>query len=165
VSLVAILDADKQGFLRSARSLIQTIGRAARHINGKAILYGDKITDAMQQAISENERRREKQLAFNAEHGITPRGVQKRIKDIIDSVGGKEGTGKHRQATSKRKVAEEAAHYRFSSPAQLAKQLKMLENEMYELARNLEFERAAAIRDKIESIKATQFGLTGSPNG
>jgi excinuclease ABC subunit B len=162
VSLVAILDADKQGFLRSARALIQTIGRAARHINGKAILYADKHTDAIKQAISENERRRVKQLAFNKEHGITPRGVQKRIKDIIDSIGGRKGAGYGRQGTVWSKAAEQASEYQFSSPAELSRQLKTLEKEMYELARNLEFERAAAVRDKMEAIKAAQFGISDS---
>ena len=113
----------------------------------------------MKQAISENERRREKQLAFNKEHGITPRGVEKRIKDIIDSIGGRKGAGYGRKGTVWSKAAEEASEYQFSSPAELSKQLKAFEKEMFELAHNLEFERAAALRDKIEAIKKTQFGL------
>ena len=156
VSLVAILDADKQGFLRSARSLIQTIGRAARHINGRAILYGDKHTDAMKQAIGENDRRREKQLAHNLEHGITPRGVEKRIKDIIDSIGGARSSGRK---PARLRAAENAEKYHFDSPAEWSRRLKSLEKEMYELAKNLEFERAAAIRDKIEAMKAAQFEI------
>ena len=131
VSLVAILDADKQGFLRSTRSLIQTIGRAARHINGKAILYADHETDAMQQAIGENNRRREKQLAYNTKHNITPRGVEKRIKDIIDNIGGKRDAVYQQKSKAYKKAAEEASKYHFSSPAELAKQLKKLEQKLF----------------------------------
>ncbi|MDR1854111.1 MAG: excinuclease ABC subunit UvrB, partial [Azoarcus sp.] len=143
VSLVAVLDADKEGFLRSERSLIQTIGRAARHIHGAAILYADKITDSMQAAISETERRRAKQLAFNAEHGIVPRSVSKRIKDIIDGIYNDENDDE-RRAT----VATEArVDYATLDEKALAKAIKKLEKTMQEHARNLEFEQAAAARD------------------
>ena len=152
VSLVAILDADKEGFLRSERSLIQTIGRAARHINGTAILYADKVTDSMHRAIAETERRREKQLAFNAEHGIVPRGVSKKIKDIIDGVYDAETAQKERQA------AEQAARYEVMDEKSLAKEIKRLEKAMHEHARNLEFEKAAAARDELFQLRERAFG-------
>ncbi|MCE5180491.1 MAG: excinuclease ABC subunit UvrB [Betaproteobacteria bacterium] len=151
VSLVAILDADKEGFLRSERALIQTIGRAARHINGTAILYGDKITKSMRLAIDETERRRVKQIAHNTEHGITPIGVTKRIKDIIDGVFDIE------TAQQELKVAQELAAYQHLDDKKLAKEIKSLEKEMLECARNLEFERAAQLRDKLNQIKALLF--------
>jgi excinuclease ABC subunit B len=152
VSLVAILDADKEGFLRSERSLIQTMGRAARHLNGTAILYADKMTDSMRRAIAETERRRAKQLSHNAEHGITPRGVVKRIKDIIDGVYDGE------TATRELKAAQEAAKYEAMSEKALAKEIKRLEKSMQDHAKNLEFEAAAAARDELFRLKKIVFG-------
>ena len=149
VSLVAILDADKEGFLRSKRSLIQTIGRAARNINGKAILYGDKITNSMRIAIDETERRRNKQIEHNKINSITPKGVQKAIVDIMQ--GGRPGA----PTTAKEyaHVAEEQAMYAKMTPAQLKKELKKLEDDMYKHAQNLEFEEAAHVRDQIHHLK------------
>ena len=155
VSLVAILDADKEGFLRSERSLIQTIGRAARHIDGKAILYADKITGSMRRAIDETTRRREKQQAFNEEHGITPIGVKKAVKDILE---GALGPGKS-SAREYSRVAEEVLNYGRMTPAQLAKQVGKLEEQMYEHARDLEFEEAARIRDQIRHIQLSNLGM------
>lgn len=151
VSLVAILDADKEGFLRSERALIQTIGRAARHINGTAILYGDKITNSMRRAIDETERRRAKQVAHNTAHGITPKGVTKRIKDIIDGVFDID------TAQKELKVAQELAAYKHLDEKKLTKEIKQLEKEMLACARNLEFERATQLRDKLNQIKALMF--------
>ena len=160
VSLVAILDADKEGFLRSDRSLIQTIGRAARNINGKAILYADSVTGSMQKAIDENDRRREKQLAFNEEHGITPKGVKKDVADILEGARAPGGRGK-RKAKGGRKVAEPAASYSVDvadmTPAQLAKEIKRLEQKMFEHAKNLEFEEAAQTRDRLAGLKEQAF--------
>jgi excinuclease ABC subunit B len=153
VSLVAILDADKEGFLRSERSLIQTIGRAARHINGTAILYADKITKSMQLAISETGRRREKQICFNTEHGITPRGVSKKIKDIIDGVYNAES------AKTELKAAQQQATYEAMDAKTVAKEIKRLEKLMLECARNLEFEKAAAARDDLFRLKERIFGV------
>ena len=153
VSLVAILDADKEGFLRSERSLIQTIGRAARHINGTAILYADKITRSMQLAISETGRRREKQICFNTEHGITPRGVSKKIKDIIDGVYNAES------AKTELKAAQQQATYEAMDEKTVAKEIKRLEKLMLECARNLEFEKAAAARDDLFRLKERIFGV------
>jgi excinuclease ABC subunit B len=155
VSLVAILDADKEGFLRSERALIQTIGRAARHLNGKAILYADRITNSMQRAMAETERRREKQLHHNLEHGITPVGVKKRIKDIIDGVYDVEALNREL------KVAQEAAKYEAMSEKALAREIKRLEKSMQEHAKNLEFERAAAARDELFRLKQMVFGDSG----
>ncbi|MGE5466852.1 MAG: excinuclease ABC subunit UvrB [Ignavibacteria bacterium] len=152
VSLVAILDADKEGFLRSERSLIQTIGRAARHLNGTAILYADRMTDSMKRAIAETERRRAKQMAFNQEHGITPVGVKKRIKDIIDGVYDQD------QAARELKSAQESAKYESMSEKALAKEIKRLEKAMQDHARNLEFEQAAAARDELFHLKKLAFG-------
>jgi excinuclease ABC subunit B len=152
VSLVAILDADKEGFLRSERSLIQTIGRAARHLNGTAILYADRVTDSMARAMKETERRREKQLAHNAEHGITPKGVSKRIKDIID------GVYDHEIANQDLKVAQQQAKYEAMSEKAMAKEIKRLEKAMQEHAKNLEFEEAAAARDELFRLKQMAFG-------
>jgi excinuclease ABC subunit B len=151
VSLVAILDADKEGFLRSERSLIQTIGRAARHINGRAILYADRITKSMQKAIDETERRRAKQIAWNEAHGITPKGVSKRIKDIIDGVFDLE------TAQKELKVAQELAHYQHLDQKVLTREIKQIEKEMLACAKNLEFERAAELRDKLNQLKALLF--------
>jgi excinuclease ABC subunit B len=152
VSLVAILDADKEGFLRAERSLIQTIGRAARNVNGKAILYADKITDSMRRAMGETERRRAKQIAFNLEHGIEPKGVIKRIKDIID------GVYDVQEKRSELQVAQNRAHYESLSEKELAKEIGRLEKQMMAEAKNLEFERAAATRDQIAKIKELAFG-------
>ncbi|MCW3479463.1 excinuclease ABC subunit UvrB [Neisseriaceae bacterium JH1-16] len=148
VSLVAILDADKEGFLRSERSLIQTIGRAARHLDGKALLYADRITNSMQRAIDETERRRTKQLAFNLEHGITPKGVEKRIKDLIDGVYGGDAKLKDRLDIARVEEMDEKA---------LAKEIKKLEKEMLAAARNLEFETAARLRDQLKTLKERAF--------
>ncbi|GAB2181443.1 excinuclease ABC subunit UvrB [Denitratisoma sp. agr-D3] len=152
VSLVAILDADKEGFLRSERSLIQTIGRAARHLNGTAILYADRVTDSMARAMKETERRRDKQLAHNAAHGITPKGVSKRIKDIID------GVYDHEIANQDLKVAQQQAKYEAMSEKAMAKEIKRLEKAMQEHAKNLEFEEAAAARDELFRLKQMAFG-------
>ena len=161
VSLVAILDADKEGFLRSERSLIQTIGRAARHLNGTAILYADQVTDSMRRAIAETERRRAKQLAFNAEHGITPRGVSKRIKDIIDGVYDTDHASRQLKAAEPRgKHSGEA--YEAMTEKQLTRECKRLEKEMLEHARNLEFEKAAAARDTLFRVKELLFGPAGN---
>ena len=155
VSLVAILDADKEGFLRSERSLIQTIGRAARHIHGTAILYADRNTASMERAIAETERRRKKQIAFNEEHGITARGVSKRVKDIIDGV--------YDMETARRelKVAQKQASYAAMDEKRLTREIKRIEKEMAERAKNLEFEKAAALRDELFRIKGELFGATG----
>ncbi|MCP5160648.1 MAG: excinuclease ABC subunit UvrB [Hahellaceae bacterium] len=152
VSLVAILDADKEGFLRSERSLIQTIGRAARNLNGKAILYADRITGSMQRAIDETSRRRERQIAFNAEHGITPQALNKSVADIME---GAVTPGKKVGGT--RKVADKSKEYaamdELTSPSLIAKEIKRLEDEMYRHAGDLEFEKAARVRDTILSLK------------
>jgi excinuclease ABC subunit B len=151
VSLVAILDADKEGFLRSERSLIQTMGRAARHINGTAILYADKITDSMRRAMEETDRRRRKQTAHNAAHGITPIGVSKRIKDII------EGVYDHEEARSQLKAAQAQERYETMSEKALTQELKRIEKDMLDAARNLEFERAAQLRDRVKALKQRLF--------
>ncbi len=158
VSLVAILDADKEGFLRSERSLIQTIGRAARHLNGKAILYADRITGSMQRAIDETERRRHKQLAFNAEHGITPKSVKRKVADIME--GAREPVPGGRGAKKGRKVAESAPGTytaELHDPAKAVRTLAALEEKMYAAARNLEFEEAARLRDEIARLRAAAF--------
>ena len=155
VSLVAILDADKEGFLRSDRSLIQTIGRAARNINGKAIMYADQVTGSMQRAIDETERRRTKQLAYNEEHQITPRGIVKAVAEILDGAHGVAPTGTRKHS----KVAEETAKYVTTDPRQLAKNLRQLEQKMFKHAENLEFEEAARLRDQIEEIREMSLGL------
>jgi excinuclease ABC subunit B len=147
VSLVAILDADKEGFLRSERSLIQTIGRAARHLHGTAILYADRITNSMQRAMDETERRRIKQVAHNLAHGITPQGVQKRIKDII------EGTYEPDNARSQLKLAQEQSRYLAMSKAQVAREINRLEKEMLAAAKNLEFEKATGLRDQLKKLR------------
>jgi excinuclease ABC subunit B len=151
VSLVAILDADKEGFLRSERSLIQTIGRAARHINGTAVLYADRVTDSMRRAIDETDRRRRKQAAFNETHGITPKGVVKRIKDIIDGVYDRD------EARGQLKAAQAEARYASMDEKALAREVARLEKEMLDAARNLEFERAAQLRDQLKALKERLF--------
>ena len=153
VSLVAILDADKEGFLRSERSLIQTIGRSARNLNGKAILYADKVTDSMRRAMDETERRRNKQITFNIENGITPKGISKKIKDIIDGV---YNDGK-KKIDNSRQPNDEEAHYNGLSEKQLAKEIIKLEKKMYDFAKNLEFERAAQTRDLVQKLKTQLF--------
>jgi excinuclease ABC subunit B len=147
VSLVAILDADKEGFLRSERSLIQTIGRAARHLNGTAILYADAMTDSIRRAIGETDRRRAKQLTYNMHHGITPKGVVKRIKDLIDGV----------YDASAAQEARDGARFEAMSEKQIAREIKALEKKMLEHAKNLEFEEAAALRDRIQQIRAERL--------
>ncbi|KKD58232.1 excinuclease ABC subunit B [Grimontia sp. AD028] len=153
VSLVAILDADKEGFLRSDRSLIQTIGRAARNLAGKAILYGDTITGSMQRAIEETERRRAKQQAHNKEHGIVPQKLNKKIADVME-LGGKRRPQKPKVSASLKAVAEEDAAYVAKSPQQIEAQIQKLEAQMYEAAQNLEFETAAGLRDEIADLRA-----------
>ena len=154
VSLVVILDADKEGFLRASRSLIQTIGRAARHINGTAILYGDKMTDSMRLAISETDRRRAKQVEFNEKHGITPKGVEKRIKNIIDGIYDVEDGKKHVRA------AQSKAKYDSMSTRDRETELKSLEKQMIDAAKNLEFERAAQLRDQLFKLREQLFGVS-----
>jgi excinuclease ABC subunit B len=156
VSLVAILDADKEGFLRAERSLIQTIGRAARNVNGQAILYADRITESMRRAIDETERRRAKQIAHNEAHGITPRSVRKQVKEMIDGV-------YSAQAKDDQK-AQQAAEIEALSEKDLGKRIKQLEKQMLEHARNLEFEKAARIRDQLAQLKDQAFGAHGSDN-
>jgi excinuclease ABC subunit B len=158
VALVAILDADKEGFLRSQRSLIQTIGRAARNMNGKAILYADRITDSMRAAMDETARRREKQIEFNTLHGITPKGITKQIKELID------GVYDPRDAREELKAAKEAASYESMSEKQVSKEIKRLEKLMLEHARNLEFEKAAQVRDQLSVLKEQVFGSNGGSN-
>lgn len=155
VSLVAILDADKEGFLRSERSLIQTIGRAARNLNGRAILYADRITDSMEKAMGETQRRREKQILFNAENGIVPRGVKKEVRDLIDGVYAPNGD---QEAD---KLSIEAAKYEAMGEKQVGKEIKRLEKAMLEHARNLEFEKAAQARDQLTALKERLFGAGG----
>ena len=155
VSLVAILDADKEGFLRSERSLIQTIGRAARNLEGRAILYADRITDSMAKAIGETERRRAKQIAFNTEHGITPRSIVKRVRDLIDGVYS-EKTGRDAERLDQENA--QRAQYEALSEKDLGREIKRLEKAMQEHARNLEFEQAAKVRDQLHRLRAQAFG-------
>ncbi|WP_429233518.1 excinuclease ABC subunit UvrB [Aeromonas salmonicida] len=150
VSLVAILDADKEGFLRSTRSLIQTIGRAARNLNGKVILYGDSITNSMRVAIEETERRRTLQHAHNLEHGITPKGLNKSVGDVMD-MGGSRSAGKAGRGS--RKAAEPQGEYHVRSASEIAKEIKRMEEQMFQHARDLEFEQAAAMRDQIQQLR------------
>ncbi|HWU97862.1 MAG TPA: excinuclease ABC subunit UvrB [Oxalicibacterium sp.] len=152
VSLVAILDADKEGFLRSERSLIQTIGRAARNLAGTAILYGDKVTDSMRRAIDETERRRAKQIAFNEANGITPAGIKKEIRELID------GVYSPQEARLELQVAQEHAKYESMSEKQVSKEIKRLEKLMITHAKNLEFEKAAQVRDQLGVLKQQLFG-------
>ena len=152
VSLVAILDADKEGFLRSSGSLIQTIGRAARNVRGKAILYADTVTKSMRAALDETDRRRQKQVEYNAEHGITPQSVVRAVMDIMEGAREDVSAAKAPGARS-RKVAEPAEDYAALDPAKLASRLKALEQQMYQHARDLEFEDAARVRDEIRKLK------------
>jgi len=154
VSLVAILDADKEGFLRSERSLIQTIGRAARHLNGMAILYADAVTDSMKRAMEETERRRAKQLQFNAKRGITPTGIVKQVRDML------EGARDIPDLQEQLKAAQDQARYESMSEKQLAKEIRQIEKQMLEHARNLEFEKAAEARDRLAELKRSFFGAT-----
>jgi excinuclease ABC subunit B len=149
VSLVAILDADKEGFLRSEGSLIQTIGRAARNANGKAILYADEITGSMERAIGETERRRIKQVGFNQAHGITPKTIRKAVADIMEGA----LPGAPMRSRDYAKVAEEVVEYASLTPQQMARKIKALEKEMYRHAKDLEFEKAAAVRDRIKELQ------------
>ncbi len=160
VSMVAILDADKEGFLRSTRSLIQTIGRAARHINGKAILYADKETDSMKAAISESERRRKKQQQHNLENDISPQSVKKKVKDMIEGIGSKRSRGPYTNKSAKAlRAAEEMAAYKRLSPKELAKKIQQMEKEMLDFAQNLEFEKAVVLRDSVAILKAELLEL------
>jgi excinuclease ABC subunit B len=154
VSLVAILDADKEGFLRSNRSLIQTIGRAARNVRGKAILYADEITGSMKIAMEETARRREKQIEYNAANGITPTTIVRRIADIMEGARSDFGSrGKGKRGKDAKKVAEEAADYGALTPEQAGSTIKKLETRMYKHAQNLEFEEAGKIRDEIHRLR------------
>jgi excinuclease ABC subunit B len=158
VSLVAILDADKEGFLRSERSLIQTIGRAARNVGGKAILYADKMTDSMTAAIGETERRRTKQIEHNTAHGITPKTILKRVKDLIDGVYSEKATKAKEQDDLRRAQVEDM------SEKDVAKEIKRLEKLMFEHAKNMEFEKAARIRDQLALLRQQAFGAGGADN-
>jgi excinuclease ABC subunit B len=155
VSLVAILDADKEGFLRAERSLIQTIGRAARNVNGQAILYADKMTESMRKAIFETERRRERQIAHNLANGITPRGIRKTIRDLID------GVAAERSGKDDLKFAQQAAEVEAMSEKDLGKRIKLLEKQMLEHAKSLEFEKAARVRDQLALLREQAFGSAG----
>jgi excinuclease ABC subunit B len=153
VSLVAILDADKEGFLRSENSLIQTIGRAARNLSGRAILYADQITGSMRRAIDETNRRRVKQLEYNEKHGITPRGIKKAVADIM------EGAYSESERGAALKIAEGGTDYSKLTPDQAVRRIKRFEQEMFKHARNLEFEEAARIRDEIQKLRQVELGL------
>jgi len=155
VSLVAILDADKEGFLRAERSLIQTIGRAARNLNGRAILYAERITDSMRAAIDETERRRARQIAHNTAHGIVPKGLNKRIRDLID------GVVSDKAAKDDLAAAKAAAEVEAMSEKDLGKRIKLLEKQMLDHARNLEFEKAARVRDQLALLREQAFGAGG----
>jgi len=158
VSLVAILDADKEGFLRAERSLIQTIGRAARNVNGRAILYADKVTESMRKALDETGRRRAKQLAFNAEHGIVARSIHKKVKELIDGVMSNAAKDDLKAAEALAKSMEGAEAL---SEKDLGKRIKQLEKDMLEAARALEFEKAARLRDQLALLKEQAFGAAG----
>ena len=151
VSLVAILDADKEGFLRSEVSMIQTIGRAARNVKGMAILYADKITGSMQKAMDETNRRRTTQQKFNEDNGLTPKGIVKKVTDIMEG-------SKRSQRGAMKKVAEEASKYHALTPTQMAKKITQLETKMYQHAKDLEFEEAAKVRDEVNNLR-DQLGL------
>ncbi|MGH8123488.1 MAG: helicase-related protein, partial [Rudaea sp.] len=158
VSLVGILDADKEGFLRSTGSLIQTIGRVARNLRGKAILYADRVTDSMRRAMDETDRRRQKQIEYNLEHGITPKSIVKKVTDIMEGARDDpetEGQGaRGRGANGLRRVAEPSVDYSVLTPAQLAAKLKKLETQMYKHAQDLQFEEAARVRDELQRVRA-----------
>ncbi len=158
VSLVAILDADKEGFLRAERSLIQTIGRAARNINGRAILYADRMTESMKKAIGETERRRVKQIAHNLEHGITPRSIQKKVRDLIDGVYSEKASKEMEKQELQRALTQDM------SEKDVAREIKRLEKQMLEHARNLEFEKAARVRDQLAILKEQAFGAVVHDN-
>jgi excinuclease ABC subunit B len=158
VSLVAILDADKEGFLRSERSLIQTIGRAARNLNGKAILYADQVTDSMKLALGETERRRARQTAHNLAQGITPSSVVKKIKEMID------GVYSDKSAKEEMRLAKETAATEALSEKDVGKRIKLLEKQMLEHARNLEFEKAARLRDQLAALREQVFGASVPDN-
>jgi len=159
VSLVAILDADKEGFLRAERSLIQTIGRAARNLHGKAILYAEHVTDSMRRAIDETERRRTRQLAHNAEHGIVPRGVIKQVRELIDGVVSDRAEREGAAARATAVAVEEALDEK-----DLGKRIRQLERQMLEHARNLEFEKAARVRDQLSQLRELAFGASVADN-
>jgi excinuclease ABC subunit B len=156
VSLVAILDADKEGFLRAERSLIQTIGRAARNLNGRAILYAERITDSMRAAIDETERRRARQIAHNAAHGIVPKALNKRVRDLID------GVVSDKAAKDDLAAAKASAEVEAMSEKDLGKRIKLLEKQMLDHARNLEFEKAARVRDQLALLREQAFGAGGA---
>jgi excinuclease ABC subunit B len=155
VSLVAILDADKEGFLRSEGSLIQTIGRAARNLQGKAILYADVRTGSIERAIAETDRRRGKQIEFNAQHGITPRSIVKAVGDVMEGA----------RSVQEREAADSGADYASLPPEQVLKRIKKLEADMMKLARNLEFEQAARLRDEIQKLRRSAFGMPDTQVG
>jgi excinuclease ABC subunit B len=155
---VAVLDADKEGFLRSERSLIQTIGRAARNLRGTALLYGDTVTDSMARAMSETDRRRQKQIDFNTEHGISPRGIHKEVREMID------GVYDPQEARAERETAQAMADVAELGEKALAREIKALEKRMLEHARNLEFEKAAEVRDRLARLKQRVFGSDGAGN-
>jgi excinuclease ABC subunit B len=158
VSLVAILDADKEGFLRSENSLIQTIGRAARHVNGRAILYADRITGSIERALAETDRRRAKQIEFNAEHGITPQSIRKAVTDVMEGARADTERGDERKGRGQPAVLA-------LGPEAAMKKIKKLEGEMHRHARNLEFEEAARVRDEIERLRGAAFGPPGTLAG
>ena len=159
VSLVAILDADKEGFLRSDNSLIQTMGRAARHVNGKAILYADRITGSMQRAMEETDRRRNVQLEYNVEHGLTPVSIRKNVTDVMEGARADTTDFGYKMGKKKRGAEEAAPNLRMLSPEQIVREIKRMEAEMFKRARNLEFEEAARLRDAIEKMKQQELGL------
>jgi len=155
VSLVAILDADKEGFLRSEGSLIQTIGRAARNVQGKAILYADLRTGSIERAIAETDRRRNRQIEFNTEHGITPRTIVKAVSDVMEGA----------RSVRESQAGDSSTDYALLPPEQAVKRIKKLEAEMMKLARNLEFEQAARLRDEIQKLRQQAFGVPNSLAG
>ena len=160
VSLVAILDADKEGFLRSEGSLIQTTGRAARNVNGTAIMYADRMTGSMERAIAETDRRRNKQIEFNAAHGITPQTIRKQVRDVME---GARAAGRGRGRL--RRVAEPKAEYLDLTPDQALQRIAKLEKQMYQHARDLEFEQAAKLRDDIDELRRAGFGMPDAKAG